>query len=97
MKKIIIAASTATTTTVASSATNVTLLSANSNRISCSIQNESSAILYVKFGATATTSSYKVQIAANTHYQLPFPCYTGRIDGIWASANGNARISEEVI
>lgn len=88
-------ASTATTSSVASSATSVTLLSANSQRIAASVFNDSSAILYLKFGTTASTSSYKVQIAAGGYYELPQPIYTGRVDGIWASANGNARISEE--
>jgi hypothetical protein len=31
--------------------------------------------------------------AANGYYEVPFG-YVGAIDGIWASANGNARITE---
>jgi hypothetical protein len=34
-----------------------------------------------------------VQIAASGYYEVPFG-YPGAIDGIWASANGNARITE---
>jgi hypothetical protein len=85
--------STATLSNVAGSASSVTVLASNAARLGASIQNDSSAILYVKFGTTASTSSYTVQMAANSHYEVPFG-YTGRIDGIWASAVGNARVTE---
>jgi hypothetical protein len=32
-------------------------------------------------------------MVADAYYEVPFG-YTGRIDGIWASANGNARVTE---
>jgi hypothetical protein len=92
-------ADSATLANVASSATNVTLLASNASRRGVIIQNESTAVLYVKFGATATTSSYTVAIPATVsgiggYWEMPSPIYTGIIDGIWASANGNARITE---
>lgn len=92
-------ADSATLTNVASSATNVTLLASNANRRGVIIQNESTSVLYVKFGATATTSSYTVAIPATAsgiggYWEMPSPIYTGIIDGIWASANGNARVTE---
>lgn len=87
---------TSTPANVASSATNVTLLASNANRRSASIYNDSTQILYVKFGATATSTSFKVAMAPNTYYEFPQPVYTGIVDGIWASANGAARITEEV-
>lgn len=82
-----------TTSTVAASATSATLLSANTARLGAAIYNDSSAILYVKFGTTASTSSYEVQLAASDYFEVPFG-YVGRIDGIWSSATGNARITE---
>lgn len=87
-------ANTATLSNVASSATNVTLLAANTARLGAIFFNDSTAVLYLKFGATASTSSYTVQLATNTSYTLPAPTYTGRIDGLWASANGNLRVTE---
>lgn len=86
--------STATLSNVASSATSVTILAANTARKGAQIYNDSTQILYVKFGTTASTSSFTVPLAAATYYELPAG-YTGRIDGIWASANGNARVTEE--
>ncbi len=87
--------STSALSNVSSSATSVTLLASNANRLNATIFNDSTQVLYVKFGATASTTSYTVQIAANGYYELPNGnTYTGIIDGIWASANGNARITE---
>ncbi len=82
---------TATPANVASSATNVTIFAAASGDNGRALWNDSSQILYLKFGATATTSSYTVQLAAGAYYEFPQPVYAGQVDGIWASANGNAR------
>ena len=84
---------TATTANVASSASNVTLFAAESTINMRTIYNDSTAVLYVKFGATASTTSYTVQLAANAYYEFPKPLYAGQVDGIWASANGNARVT----
>lgn len=81
-------------TRVASSATVVTLKAANASRRSLSIYNESTAVLYVKFGSTATATDYTVQIAAGGYYEMPTPAYTGIVTGIWASANGAAQVTE---
>lgn len=87
-------AATATLTNVASSASSVQLLAAASTRRGFSIYNDSTAVLYVKFGTTASSSSYTLQLAAGGYYETGVMVYSGRIDGIWASANGNARITE---
>lgn len=83
----------ATVTSVNSSASNVTLLAANQGRRGAYIYNDSTAVLYVKLGATASTSSFTVQMASETGWQVP-DNYTGIIDGIWASANGSAMVTE---
>jgi hypothetical protein len=85
-----------TPTSVASSAATVTLIAANANRRSLTIFNNSTAILYVAFDATATQAGAKVPIGAGGFYEMPSPIYTGVISGIWASANGNASIYEGV-
>lgn len=86
--------SVASVSTVAASATSVTLAALNTNRVWLSIYNDSTAILYVKTGATASSSSYTVQMAGGSYYEFPQPCYTGVVDGIWASATGHARMTE---
>jgi len=85
-----------TVTQVASSASNVTLKASNGSRKGLLIFNDSTAILRVKFGATASSTSYTVQIAAGGYYEMPQPVYTGLVDGIWAAANGNAYVTELV-
>jgi hypothetical protein len=88
-------ATTATLSNVASSATSVTVLASNTSRLGAMVFNDSTQVLYLKMGTTASTSSYTVQLAAGAYYELPQnPLYTGRLDGIWASANGNARVTE---
>lgn len=85
---------TSTLTNVASSATNVTLLASNASRKKAMIYNDSTKILYVKFGTTASLTSFTVAIDNKGYFEFPTPTYTGQIDGIWSAANGTARITE---
>lgn len=78
---------------VAGSASNVTLLASASTRKGATIFNDSTAILYIKLGSTASTSSFTFKAQPDDYYEVPFG-YTGIIDGIWSSATGNARITE---
>lgn len=80
-------------TSVASSATSVTLLASNANRLGATVHNDSTAALFLKLGATASSSSFTVKMAADSYYEVPFG-YTGILGGIWASANGSARVTE---
>lgn len=86
-------AATGTQTSIVSVVVNVTLLAANAARLGATIYNDSTKILYVKFGATASATSYATQLGNGGYLEVPFG-YTGIIDGIWASANGNARVTE---
>lgn len=86
-------ASTSAVTQVTSSATNVTLKAANTARRGLTIFNDSVAVLYVKLGATASTTSYTVKVASQGYYEVPSD-YSGIVDGIWTAANGFAYITE---
>jgi hypothetical protein len=86
---------TPTTSTVAALATTTTLLASNTLRLGATIYNDSTSILYLKLGATASNTSYTVQLFSNGYYEVPYG-YTGIIDGIWVSATGNARVTEIV-
>ena len=85
-------ASSSVTSSVASSATSVQLLAANANRVEAVITNDSTAILYIKLGTGATTSDYTISLSPNE--SLIVDKYNGILHGVWASANGNARITE---
>lgn len=87
---------TGTNTNVASSATSVTILASNANRLGATVFNDSTQVLYLNVGSTAaSTTNYTVQMPSNAYYEIPpAHIYTGAITGIWASANGNARVTE---
>jgi hypothetical protein len=82
-----------TTTTVASSASNVQLLAANASRLGSTIFNDSSSMLYVKLGSTATLTDFTIKVFPQSYYEVPFG-FTGNINGFWISANGSARVGE---
>jgi hypothetical protein len=86
--------SSSTLTSVASSATSVQLVASNTDRRALDIYNDSTQILYIAFAATASTSAYTLHLGSQAFYEMPVPVYTGIVSGIWASANGNARITE---
>jgi len=90
--------STATQTSVASSASSVFLLESG-NRLGATIFNDSTQILYVllsyyEHGPAASTTTYTAQVGPGARYEVPAG-YAGGIQGIWASANGFARITEQ--
>lgn len=86
----------ASVTSVGDSAGSVQLLAANADRTGFKIFNDSTAILYIKYGATASTSSFTVRLTPYGLHESDLPVYRGLIHGIWASdAGGNARITEQ--
>lgn len=87
-------ASTATVAQIASSVASVTLLAANANRLGAIIVNDSTQILFLKFGTTASSTSYSAPVAISKGtFEVPFG-YTGIITGSWVSANGFAYCTE---
>lgn len=89
------ASASATVARVASSASTGTLLAANANRRRVILYNESTSDLYIKFGATASVTSYTTKLGPGDNYESPTDwIYTGVIDGIWAAANGACQVTE---
>lgn len=86
--------STATLSNVSASASSVTLLASNANRKMATFFNDSTSTLSLKFGATASATSFTVNLIASAYYELPLPVYTGIIDGIWTVATGAVRVTE---
>lgn len=84
-----------TKSNVASSATAVDILAANPLRKRFQVFNDSSAILYLdETGGTPSASSYTTQIAAGGYYESAEYCAVNKLTGLWASANGNARVTD---
>lgn len=69
------------------------ILASNANRLGATIYNEGAAVCYMKLGATASLTSYSLQIASGGYYEVPFG-YTGAIDGITSSGTAQLRVSE---
>lgn len=86
-------ADTATVTSVSASITSVQLLGTSTTRQGATIYNDSTSIMYLKLGTTASTTSFTVKMQPEDYYEVPFG-YAQRIDGIWAAATGSARITE---
>ena len=89
-------AATGTQTSVVAAAVDTSLLAANAPRLGAIVYNDSTAILYLLAASgVASTTVYTVQVPANGTYEVAFG-YTGAIRGYWASATGNARVTEYV-
>lgn len=86
--------SSSTLSSVSGSASSVTILAANTARIRASVANNSTAILYIAEGATTSATAYTYKL--NTDDILIVDDYTGILSGIWASATGNAQVTETV-
>ena len=86
----------ATLANVASSASSVTIFASNAAAKGRQIENDSaSATLKLKFGATASATSYTVTLGPGAYFEFPnSPLYTGVVDGIWSAAVGSARTTE---
>jgi len=86
---------TASLSAVASSDASQQLLAANGLRSGMVIVNTDANALYIKYGTTASATSFTYLIAAGGTWTMPEPVFTGRIDGIWAAdGSGSAYITE---
>ena len=74
------------------------LIDENTDRIGLILFNDSTAVLYLKYGTTASSTSFTYKIPSMGTFEMPMPIYTGRIDGIWdANTSGAARITEMMV
>ncbi len=85
--------STATKTSVTATTTSGIALASNTARRGATIQNEGSAIAFLAFGTTASTSSYTIQIASGGYYEFPYN-YTGAVSVITSAGTAVLRITE---
>lgn len=87
-------ASSATISVVSGSASSATMLAANAYRKGVIVFNDSSAAMYIKFGATASSASFTYKIFPSGTWEMNQTCYDGIIDCIWDSATGDAKVTE---
>lgn len=94
-------AGTSVLSNVSESLASVTLLASNASRLAFEIDNDSDGVLLVKFGATASATSYSYEVMPRDKFSTAIlgVNYTGRIDGIWRTTPGTsghtaARVTE---
>lgn len=82
-------------TSVAGSATSVTIKASNTSRVGLIVVNDSSSVLYLAYAATAAANAYTYRLNAYETFEMPpSMIYTGLVTGIWATATGNAYVTE---
>ena len=70
-------------------------IAANTNRLSFSIHNDSTATLWIAVGSTATSTSYMKELPPDAQWEMEYPIKTEAISLIWsADASGAARYTE---
>jgi hypothetical protein len=86
------------TTTIPAAVIPTVYLAANPARLGAVINNDSiGRFLYLKLGAGVGVASYAVRLGPHSYYEVPFPCYTGVIEGVWsAGVGGFATVTELV-
>lgn len=85
----------AVVTRVNASTSTVVLAAANTLRKTIILWNDSNAVVLIKFGPTASTSSFTWKIGPQSGYELPLPVFVGIISAVWETANGAMQITEE--
>lgn len=85
----------ATLSTVASGTSSQTALEANEDRNGVFFQNTDANACYLKYGTTATTTSFTKKITSGEFWVMPAPIYLGQIDVIWdGDGSGSLFITE---
>lgn len=83
---------TASLANVTMTGSSVTAIASNASRRGAAIYNDSGVVVYVKFGSTASSTSFTVKLIDQAYYELAAPCYTGIITALGAS--GDIRVTE---
>lgn len=87
---------TATLSNVSASASSVTLLASNTNRRKAHFYNDSAYLCYLKFGSSASSTSFTTIVQPGGYFAIDVaPPYYGIITGIWPTASGTMRVTEE--
>lgn len=85
---------TPTVTPVPASTSTVTLMEPDDARSHGQVYNDSTAVLFVKWGDGASSSSFTTKVPPQALYELPrITPYVGRVTGAWASQAGKALVT----
>jgi hypothetical protein len=85
---------TSTVTSVNVTTANTTLQASNANRLGLTIWNDGGQRIFVKLGATASTTSFTVKVANQSFYALMDPVYTGIVDAVTSTGTATVLVTE---
>lgn len=85
-----------TLSSVASSASSGQALAANTARQGVIAVNTDANDCYLKYGSTASLTSFTVRIPSGGYWEMPLPIYNGRIDVIWSAAGSGSLFLTEL-
>jgi hypothetical protein len=86
-------ASSATLANVAEANASTQLAASSTTRRRFIVHNDTANILYLKFGSSASATSYTRKLAAAEHYEMDLPHYTGAIHGFSPGTGGTWRVT----
>lgn len=87
-------ATAAVTSNASVTTSNSTVLAANTSRKGAAFYNDSADRVYLKFGATASTTDFTVALDQDDVLVLENGDYSGIVDGITASGTSNVKVTE---
>lgn len=87
-------ATAAAVTRVTAAASDTQIVAANTSRRGLIVVNDGNAIMYLKYGTGATTTSFTAKLTGGAYWEMPNPVYAGQVNAIWSAANGAAQVTE---
>lgn len=80
----------ASLTNISGTTGSVLVAATDGNRRMMLAVNDSTAVLYLRYGVTAGTQTYSIRIPSLGYWEMPLPIWQGEIDAIWDSVNVGA-------
>lgn len=90
------AVATATLSSLASGVVSAQLLASTAGRRGLILQNTDAYPVFVKFGISASASSFTVMLRSGEIWAMPMPIYTGRIDAVWLADGAGSLMATEL-
>ncbi len=88
--------SSGTPVSLASATSSATVVASNTSRTGLILNNTDDNVCYVKFGSSASASSFTVLLNPGDYWEMGTPVYTGIVTAIWAADGSGSLIGTEL-
>lgn len=88
--------SSGTPVSLASGTSSATVVASNSSRVGLILTNTDANICYLKFGSSASSSSFTYLLNPSDVFEMGTPVYTGIVTAIWAADGSGSLIGTEL-